>query len=374
VSILFPYSSHAIQTKLGLESTYYFTNPNVNPAVTSGSTSGGQQRFTGSAGLENTNIKGVVLFDTYSKSLAGELQKAYLGFQLDLAQQKDAKLDSKLDFRLGRILSDWNQADREWSLGLYEPQYRYDVLNPLRVGQIGLQTSLNYQKLKWSGLFSPLSIPERGSDIQAQNGHLISQSPWAAKAPDRVIISGVNEPLNYDIHMPSLMSLIAKPGFFTSLSWNQLNTTDSASDPVLEGDQGLSAQVTYAYKPISQVLLEYTFKKKNTAPSGQAAVYENFATLNPWIGYAHVISGDMGYRFKNFKLQLSGFKEIPVLEQRDLSQVTSQWLTEANGLSATASAVQGRRRRSRRTCFALDTPDVAIAGVIQRGNSGTVAR
>ena len=163
----------------------------------------------------------------------------------------------------GRKLEHWSHLDEQWSLGIWQPRFRWDYLHPEEVGLTGAFLRVEQPLFRFVGLFSPIFIPERGVPISTDGGTFASDSRWFLPPPASVNLFGQNTPMQYSLMMPQLSSLLEHPG---------------ASVMARVGrEQGAWGSLGYAYKPVNQLILGETgLLQLNTDPNaihGTADIY-----------------------------------------------------------------------------------------------------
>ncbi|NUM89196.1 MAG: hypothetical protein HUU37_08330, partial [Bdellovibrionales bacterium] len=80
---------------------------------------------------------------------------------------------------LGRKLHAWNELDSWWSLGMFQPRFRWDYLDEVENGLFG--AFLEWRQGPWNllGYATAVSIPEQGAPFElTDNGDCNTTSPW----------------------------------------------------------------------------------------------------------------------------------------------------------------------------------------------------
>lgn len=145
---------------------------------------------------------------------------------------------------IGRKHLRWASIDDQWNLGLLNPRFRNDEIQPMQSGLVG--SWLRYGDERFSAEFfaSGLYIPERGASISTDNGNLRSDSPWFVEPPRELVFLDQSTPLKYYPQIPPASKIVQQPslGLATSaLLWH-----------------GASLKVFAIDKPLNQLALSYS--------------------------------------------------------------------------------------------------------------------
>ncbi len=258
-----------------------------------------------------------------------------IGFELPEIYASTAKGSMPFQLHLGRKRSDWSKLDRQWQLGIWEPRYRWDILNPERVGLTGLFLTYEAPGFELEILGSPGVIPERGSPMELRGDQWLSASPFARTPPPRINVLGADTRVSYNLRMPSYSDLLLKPGLSMRAR--------------LGRKQGFFSSVGYAYKPMNQALLAYDGLLN--LGSGQVQV-----DLHPRTSYHHAISGDLGYETSEAALTLSSLVDFPVGESLS-PELTYQRLAPSQAFALTGELKRQRLVGSVIAQFGGNAPD-----------------
>jgi hypothetical protein len=225
-----------------------------------------------------------------------------------------AKGESGVQVALGRKRADWNQLDRQWQLGIWEPRFRWDLLNPDSVGLSGLFVTYERPGFQLTAMGSPGFIPERGAPMELRGDQWVSYSPLARTPPPVINVLGSPARVGYELQVPSYADLLLQPGGSLRARFGR--------------NQGFWSAAGYAYKPMNQAILAFD----GIFRLGPNAVEVD---LHPRAVYHHVLSGEAGYETRELSLTLSTLFEIPVDTAQPLTR-TVQQLAPSQAYSATA--------------------------------------
>jgi hypothetical protein len=286
------------EVRVGLQGNGYLT-----PAGDSNSDSG-----TGNLGL-NVGVRGVgqknqFHFGVEAESLYGlrhsnyrylDIGELYAGFE-----KKEAP--KRASVYLGRKRYEWNALDSYWSLGLYQPRFRWDYLNERENGLFGLFTGFNSEMIQATAYASPIFIPEQGAPFDISGGNCRSSSPWFSCPGSSIRIFNQPTPVRFTLDVPPVKKLILHAG---------------AGGTIRVGkEQGLFGRLSYAHKPINQFLLSFEGRLN-------LAANEVPAVIRPRVLYHDLYGLDFGWNRQKHSVTASVMAERP---QRDYTPPT--WNTQ----------------------------------------------
>jgi hypothetical protein len=191
---------------------------------------------------------------------------------------------------LGRKLVPWSALDDTWGAGAYEGRFRWDYLQPQEVGLIGLYEELKVGILKVTAMYSPIFIPDRGAPLDFSDGRIHSISPWAIDPPYEVQLRQKTVPVRYDAQIPPVSDIVRQNTFVTQLALGE--------------EKGMWGAISYAYKPMNQLLLSYDKAYLTSMNDAHVTIY-------PRVAYHHVASMDIGARSSRATATLSGVADLP---------------------------------------------------------------
>jgi hypothetical protein len=231
----------------------------------------------------------------------------------------------------GRKLEHWSHLDEQWSLGIWQPRFRWDYLHPETVGLTGAYLEIERPLIKIVAWGSPIFVPERGAQVTTDGGLFESGSRWFVPPPRTVRLFGVDTPVNYTLAMPAVSDLVAHPGASVMARVGQ--------------DEGVWGSVGFAYKPINQLLLaDEGSERLASTPDG---IYIP-AIIHPRVEYHALTSIEAGYESERARAWVSALSEHPFRDETPAAWNTEE-ITPAFALSATADVrLAGSRSRETR--------------------------
>lgn len=199
----------------------------------------------------------------------GELSELYFGTVPNL---------QGVQVSLGRKKEIWSHLDEQWKLGIWQPRFRWDFLNPESVGLTGAFVTVDRPGFKFVGLVSPIMIPERGMPVEYQNGAFHSKSPWAQAPPSETTLFDTQTPISYSVDVPPISRMILHPG---------------AAVLARVGEQeGWWGSAALAYKPMNQLIASLSpmvdISNLNSVAVADVAIY-------PQVVYHELASAEVGY-------------------------------------------------------------------------------
>jgi len=189
-------------------------------------------------------------------------------------------------FRLvvGRQKRTWSRLDEEFNLGVWQPQLRWDYLEPKQQGLTGVFFYWDVSSgLEFSFFTSPLFLPDQGPNYDLDNGSFRSGNRWFVPPQSQIsMFSGSqyarNAPLYFEIDQPTTEKIVMN----SSLGFGVMYQDDG---PFWGG-------FNYAYKPRNQLHLgiECSGCAKLVGPP-----IEVTAVIHPTVVKHHVITVESGF-------------------------------------------------------------------------------
>lgn len=147
----------------------------------------------------------------------------------------------------GRSLTPWSGLDEAWNLGLFQPQFRWNSLNPSSQGLVGifLNNSEHRGAQNFSFLIfgSPVFLPDQGPSYELKGGEFQSSNPWFNPPPQNIEFNGQLLRIDYSVNVPKTSDVL-----FQSVYGAQLGYTF---------DSGYFIKAAYMSTPSHQIALTY---------------------------------------------------------------------------------------------------------------------
>jgi hypothetical protein len=140
---------------------------------------------------------------------------------------------------LGRALKPWSQLDTEWSLGLWQPQFRWDYIRPAQMGLTGLFYETQKQSMKFTAFLSGLYLPDQQGEFEIKDGELVSENRWFRPPVSELQIKYGTKNIDYELDKPSVSRVIWNPSYGMAIRGG-------------EEDSGPWIQFAMADKPANQ--------------------------------------------------------------------------------------------------------------------------
>lgn len=235
--------------------------------------------------------------------LEGQFSPQHQGFNSFTANEFYFRMDplwSGTTLFLGRKRSSWSGLDAGWKLGLWEPVYRIDALNPHTQGLTGL--FVNFKTSNWNlEIFgTPFFLPDHGPQMETRNGQFVREHPWVQYPPSEVYIKDVPTEARYQIDKPSIPDVIVNTGYGMNLQWGQPD------------HEGWSARAAWSSKPMNQLLLGFDGNLK-LAEQDHLDI-----KIHPEVGFHRLASLDGFYRSENWAMSVGLIDEQPQAQAFDL--------------------------------------------------------
>jgi hypothetical protein len=242
----------------------------------------------------------------------------------ELSISSSPKLSS-VGVTLGRHKESWSQMDDYWKLGVWQPRWKWDALNPEIEGLTGAFLTVKQPLFQFVAFGSPIFIPEQNPGLVWNNQNFESNTRWVQAPQQRVSVFDNPTSVVYDVKTPPTEEIVLKPstGAFMRLG----------------GSQGFWGQLGYAYKPVNQLLVGYTGKMLLDNSNPRVGV-----TIYPRVVYHQLISSETGYQTDRWNFWGSVMHETPYRDKTP-DDWTTQELNPALNLSTAASVKPFRHMR-----------------------------
>lgn len=149
---------------------------------------------------------------------------------------------------VGRKKVNWSLLDEDYLLGLYQPLFRWNPLEPESQGLTGAFLNLENTEgpVRWGvTLFSSgIFIPDQGSGYDIKNGQFERSNPYFQATPRNAEISGHVVDINYNVQKPDTQEIVFNRSFAGRVF-------------IGEEKKGFYGQVAFANKPSNQMSLGF---------------------------------------------------------------------------------------------------------------------
>jgi len=211
----------------------------------------------------------------------------------DLYYMNEQEID-RTTLVIGRKREKWSELDDRWNLGVFEPVYKWNPLNPENQGLTGLFWFVEKESTSFTIYASPLYIPNQGPSFEInEQGEFVRSNPWFRRPPDSIKIFQEVSKLEYDFQKPNEASVVMQSSFASRLTIGE--------------KEGFQAQASYAYKPMNQLALAY---------DGVLDISKDRGTVEllPLVVF-HALTGlDMKYARKSWRIGISAIYDKPQTE------------------------------------------------------------
>ena len=191
-------------------------------------------------------------------------------------------------FYLGRKLFSWSALDSDFNLGFFQPQFRWNSLQPENQGLFGLFWDYQKSNLGATLFASHVYLPDQGASFELKDGKFEESNPFFKPPPQRIKFQGQVLPIDYQIDRPETSDLINRPLISAQLRYGEAN--------------GFFSQFSAAYKPSHQLALGY---------SGVLVATRVKINIVPAVYNEKVLASDFGYRAEWGGLQMSVLHTSP---------------------------------------------------------------
>jgi len=241
------------------------------------------QSFPQSEDALKMNIEGAVAFGA---PLMNYLDISEFYFQTTMTESEK--------LIVGRKLMTWNELDSRWNLGLWQPLFQWNPLNPEAQGLSGIFWQAERTGYAITIFASPVYIPNQGPAFEIVNGQFVVGNPWFRRPPESVRIFSESTQVDYNFEKPSESQVVFQASYGARLFFGSHDNT--------------SVQLSYMYKPSNELALGY-------AGILDTSTLRGIVDLKPVV-YFHTLNGiDIAQRWGGWRVGVSGVLDRP---QKDL--------------------------------------------------------
>jgi hypothetical protein len=206
--------------------------------------------------------------------------------------------ESKMDttgvrWTVGRQKRHWSYFDEEFGMGIWQPQLRWDYLNPIQQGLTGLFFDFAASRsVTFTFFASSLFLPDQGPNFKLRDGQFVSANRWFWSPRTNFHIFNQSNPTSYALEMPAVNEVVFQPSLGAKVIF------EAPGSPWW-------AQAAYAYKPMNQMHLAYDCDKcmtTNLSPT---------ATIYPSVLMHRVATLEAGLKDEDQRAWMSVTSDIP---------------------------------------------------------------
>lgn len=192
---------------------------------------------------------------------------------------------------IGRKLMNWSELDSRWNLGLWQPLFQWNPLNPEAQGLSGIFWQAERPFYSITAFASPVFIPNQGPAFEIVNGQFVPGNPWFRRPPDSVRIFSESTKVQYNFERPNESQVVFQSSYGARLTFGS-------------AEEGTSLHLNYMYKPSNELALGYSGVLDTT-------ILRGVVDLKPQVFY-HTLSGiDLSHRTQNWRLGISNVLDRP---------------------------------------------------------------
>ena len=212
---------------------------------------------------------------------------------------------NQLQVTLGRQKFPWSFFDEHWGLGIWQPLFRGDYINPEAQGLTGLFVRIKQDHFQLAGFVSSLFLPDQGPNFVLDNGRMYSANRWFQQpASEAIIAQGVSS-VEYEMVYPQVSQVVSQHSL---AFWGRLGQIQ----------EGFWAQTAYAYKPVNQLHIAINMEQKYRTDENVA-----LPEIHPMVVYHHVGTAEVGYSGDGVSSWFSMTYEKPIQPELSKSWIQS---------------------------------------------------
>lgn len=195
---------------------------------------------------------------------------------------------------VGRQKRHWSRLDEEFGMGIWQPQLRWDYLDPIQQGLTGLFFDYTISHSLDATFFaSSIFLPDQGPNFKLQDGQFQSANRWFWAPRIAVAIASQPQPVSFDLANPKIEDVIFQPSLGGSVHYQR-------------SGRPFWAQAAYAYKPMNQMHLG--FECDACVP---ITTLSPRATIHPSVLMHRVATLETGLQDENQNGWLSVTSDVP---------------------------------------------------------------
>ncbi len=151
-----------------------------------------------------------------------------------------------INIHYGRQKYRWSALDELWSLGFFQPQFRWNSLESSPQGNVGFffeSTRKLHEKLSWMVYASPLFLPDQGPGYEMRDGKFQDSNPWFNPPARFIDFGGQVLPIDYSLTTPKNEEVVLRANFGAQVGYIF--------------DEGYYVRASYLSTPSHQIAMTY---------------------------------------------------------------------------------------------------------------------
>lgn len=234
-----------------------------------------------------------------ARGLAESSDEFYFG--IPEAYVEPRKLSPWFHLTVGRQRREWSRLDEAYDLGVWQPQLRWDYLEPVQQGLTGIFIDVDLSReLRLVFFTSPVHLPDQGPNFKLKNGQFESSNRWFVQPRGQVrLFSGTNfandAPLFFELERPAEEEIIAHSSYGLGIQYDSMKQ--------------LWSRLHYAYKPRNQIHIG--LECANCADISNPTTVEITARVHAKVVKHHVLTWETGLRGQDDEGWLSITGDVP---------------------------------------------------------------
>lgn len=249
-----------------------------------------QYQFLSVHAMTDKKKNDIVVLDLASGYAFGSPLLSYLNvseFYFNLSNNEDV---SEPLFTFGRRNFLWSFVDRDWDLGLWEPVFKSNPLNPSPQGLTGIFMDSQVDFLHMTFFASPLFIPSQGPSFEIENGSFIKGNPWFRRPPESFRFSSEISKIDYQFDRPKESQVVFQTSVGGKFQYSYL--------------ENQSVSLSHIYKPMNELGLSYGAILDISQDKGIVSIY-------PQVVYHTLTSIEVENEISDFRFGLNSTWDRP---------------------------------------------------------------
>lgn len=131
---------------------------------------------------------------------------------------------SGLFLTVGRQKRHWSRLDEEFAMGIWQPQLRWDYLDPIQQGLTGVFFDYQLNSTLFTFFTSGVFLPDQGPNYRLRNGEFESENRWFFKPQPVLLVLGQKRPLSYELENPRTEDVVFQSSFGGQIYYHRPET------------------------------------------------------------------------------------------------------------------------------------------------------